>query len=131
MGYIKHKFNKLKIGNKKMSKLNKQNTLNLLNLKTEVKALRYINITSQIKELTAIRSLLKDELVQLVEKCPNKLKNFKGVKYRAGVVDFFLEVLEKEINRFDTTAFKKAEPKIYTQYLKASKSIELKGKLLS
>jgi len=114
-----------------MSKLNKQNTLNLLNLKTEVKALRYINITNQIKELTAVRSLLKDELVPLVEKCPNKLKNFKGVKYRTNVVDFFLEVLEKDVNRFDTTAFKKAEPKIYTQYLKASKSIELKGKLLS
>ena len=114
-----------------MSKLNKQNTLNLLNLKTEVKALRYINITNQIKELTAVRSLLKDELVPLVEKCPNKLKNFKGVKYRTSVVDFFLEVLEKDVNRFDTTAFKKAEPKIYTQYLKASKSIELKGKLLS
>ena len=114
-----------------MSKLNKQNTLNLLNLKTEVKALRYINITTQIKEMTAVRSLLKDELIPILEKCPNKLKNFKGVKYRTGTVDFFLELLEKDVNRFDTTAFKKAEPKIYTQYLKASKSIELKGKLLS
>ena len=40
-----------------MSKLNKQSTLNILNLKTEVKALRYINITNQIKEMTAVRSL--------------------------------------------------------------------------
>mgnify|MGYP003138960270 FL=1 len=120
-----------------MSKLNKKSTLNILNLKTELKALRYIKITTQIKEMTAVRSLLKDELIPILEKCPNKLKNFKGVptrvvgKPQGSTVDFFLELLEKDVNRFDTTAFKKAEPKIYTQYLKASKSIELKGKLLS
>ena len=119
-----------------MSKLNKQSTLNILGLSTEKKALRYINVTNQIKQLTLVRSLLKDDLIPLIEKSPNKLKNFKGVPKPSVFdknlkVDFYLEVLEKDVNRFDTTAFKKTEPKLYTKYLKASKSIELKGKLLS
>ena len=66
----------------------------------------------------------------------NQLKNFKGVPKPSVFdkhlkIDFFLEVLEKDVNRFDVTAFKKDNPKLYTKYLKASKSIELKGKILS
>ena len=119
-----------------MSKLNKQSKLNILGLSLEQKALRYINVTNRIKAETEIRSLLKDDLIPIIKKNPNQLKNFKGVPKPSVFdkhlkIDFFLEVLEKDVNRFDVTAFKKDNPKLYTKYLKASKSIELKGKILS
>ena len=119
-----------------MSTLNKQSTLNILNLSIEKKALRYLNLTKQIKQLSDVKALLKDELTPILKKCPNQLKNFKGVPKPSVFdknlkIDFFLEVLEKDVNRFDVTAFKKDNPKLYTKYLKASKSTELKGKILS
>jgi len=62
-----------------MSKLNKQSKLNILGLSLEQRALRYINITNRIKTENEIRSLLKDDLIPLIKKNPNQLKNFKGV----------------------------------------------------
>ena len=119
-----------------MSTLNKQSKLNILNLSIEKKALRYLNLTKQIKQLNDVKALLKDELTPILKKCPNQLKNFKGVPKpsvfdKNATVDFYLELIERVSNRFDTTAFKKAEPKLYTKYLKASPSTELKGKILS
>ena len=119
-----------------MSKLNKQSKLNILGLSLEQRALRYINITNRIKAENEIRSLLKDDLIPIIKKNPNQLKNFKGVPKpsvfdKNATVDFYLELIERVSNRFDTTAFKKAEPKLYTKYLKASPSTELKGKILS
>ena len=119
-----------------MSKLNKQSKLNILGLSLEQKALRYINVANRIKAETEIRSLLKDDLIPIIKKNPNQLKNFKGVPKPSVFdkhlkIDFFLEVLEKDMNRFDVTTFKKDNPKQYTKYLKKTKSVELKGKILS
>ena len=41
-----------------MSTLNKQSTLNILNLSIEKKALRYLNLTKQIKQLNDVKALL-------------------------------------------------------------------------
>jgi len=99
-----------------MSKLNKQSKLNILGLSLEQRALRYINITNRIKTENEIRSLLKDDLIPLIKKNPNQLKNFKGVPKPSVFdkhlkIDFYLEVLEKDVNRFDVTAFKKEQSK--------------------
>jgi len=106
-------------------------TQDVLALKLETKAFKYIEITDQIRELTKIRTVLKDEIVPVINNYKDKRKNFKDIKIGKTNVDFFLEVLEKDVNRFDTTQFKKDEPKLYTDYLKPSTSIELKGKVLS
>jgi hypothetical protein len=106
-------------------------TQDVLALKLETKAFKYIEITDQIRQLTKIRTVLKDEIVPVINNYKDKRKNFKDIKIGKTTVDFFLEVLEKDVNRFDTTQFKKDEPKLYTDYLKPSTSIELKGKILS
>ena len=106
-------------------------TQDVLALKLENKAFKYIEITDQIRELTKIRTVLKNEIVPVINNYKDKRKNFKDIKIGKTTVDFFLEVLEKDVNRFDTTQFKKDEPKLYTDYLKPSTSIELKGKILS
>ena len=42
-------------------------TQDILSLKLETKAFKYIEITDQIRQLTKIRTVLKDELVPIVE----------------------------------------------------------------
>ena len=59
-------------------------TQDILSLKLETKAFKYIEITDQIRQLTKIRTVLKDELVPIVENFKEQRDLINFCLYRRG-----------------------------------------------